>query len=132
LKRANKKFKERVIMALTDINKKMPRLKLEKPMETRELLKEISERSGFTAGDVIGVIYALSDSLLSCCRNATPLRLEGMGLFSPTIKLDGKVSIRFKPDKHLLQELNRDNNLKNHITNRKNLGKTIDELKTIS
>jgi hypothetical protein len=32
--------------------------------------------------------------------------LEGIGIFSPTVKLDETINIKFKPDKSLVRELN--------------------------
>ncbi|HDQ45424.1 MAG TPA: hypothetical protein ENN17_08015 [bacterium] len=115
-------------MNLTDHNARLPRLKLNDPMEPRELMNEISARSGLVPADVVGVIYELGANLLNCCRYARPLRLEGIGLFAPTVRLDGTIHIRFKPDKGLLKELNLSNNLKKHITHRQNLGKSLEEL----
>ena len=101
-------------MPLTNTNSKFPRLKLNKLKTTRDLMKYINQRSGFHA------------------REATPIRLEGLGIFSPSIKLDGTYNIKFRPDKSLIKDLNRENYLKPYITNRKNVGKTLTEIEASS
>ena len=119
-------------MALTDLNSDLPRIKLNKPLNTRDLIKYINARSGFVASDIVGMIYELHDVLLDFLRDGTPVRLEGIGIFSPSVKLDGKIKINFRADKGLIKELNLKHNLKRKITNRKNLGKTLSELEKMS
>ncbi len=116
-------------MPLSQVNDRFPRLKLEKPLETRDMAAYISQRSTLSPPDVIAVIYALQDVLLHNLSMGRPVRLEGIGIFRPSLKLDGTLKIRFKADKFLLKELNRQkNNLKHKITHRENLGKTLSEL----
>jgi len=62
-------------MNLTDHNARLPRLRPDDPVETREIMNEISMRSGLVPADVVAVIYELSANLLNSCRNARPLRL---------------------------------------------------------
>lgn len=119
-------------MALTNTNSNFPRIKLNKPVKKNELIKFINSRSGFVASDIVGMIYELRDVILYYLRNGTPVKLEGIGIFSPSIKLDGAIRIKFRADKELVAELNRENNLKNRITNRKYLGKTLSELEKLS
>lgn len=112
------------------MNTQFPRLKLNRPLENRQLINHISHGSTHTAGDIMGMIYALRDALMHHLKNATPVRLEGIGIFSPTLKLDGTVKIRFRPDKEFLRELNsQKDNLKERITHKKNVGKSLDDLK---
>jgi hypothetical protein len=116
-------------MPLSQVNNRFPRLKLEKPLNTRDLLNFIAERSTLSPADTIAVIYALQEALLYNLSLARPVRLEGIGLFRPSLKLDGSLRIRFKPDKQLLKALNENKGgLKQKITHRKNLGKSLSEL----
>ena len=120
-------------MPLSQVNDRFPRLKLEKPLETRDMAKYIAERSTLSPPDIIAVIYALQDVLLYNLSIARPVRLEGIGIFRPSIKLDGTLQIRFKADKSLVRELNlQKNNLKHKITHRENLGKSLSELEAQS
>lgn len=119
-------------MALTETNAQFPRLKLNSPLEKRQLINYISHSSGFTAGDIMGMIYALRDVLMDHLKYATPVRLEGIGIFSPTIKLDGTVNVRFRPDKEFLRELNAQKEyLKDRISHKKNVGKTLEDLQEL-
>ncbi len=97
-------------------------------MTTRKLMEYINRRSGFVSSDVIGMIYEFRDVIRYQLQDATPVRLEGIGIFSPTIKLDGTINIKFRPDKSLVKELNSSHNLKDRITNRKNLGRSLSDL----
>lgn len=115
-------------MNLTDVNSKIPRIKLNKPLEKREFIKYITMRSGFVSSDIIGMIYEIRDVLYDHLKEGTPVRLEGIGIFSPSIKLDGTIKIKFRADKELIQDLNLNNNLHQKITNQKNIGKPLSEL----
>jgi len=117
-------------MALTDTNTQFPRLKLNSPLENRQLINYISNGSTLGAADIMGMIYALRDTLMHHLKYATPVRLEGIGIFSPTLKLDGTIKVRFRPDKEFLRELNsQKDNLRDHITNKRNVGKSLGDLK---
>ena len=115
-------------MSLTEVNSKFPRVKLNKPVEKRDLINFIQSRSGYVSSDVVGMMYEFCDSILFFLKQATPVRLEGIGIFSPSLKLDGTIQIKFRPDKSLVRELNTSNSLKGHITNRHNIGKSLDDL----
>lgn len=118
-------------MPLSDTNSTFPRIKLRDLVETRELMHYINRRSGFVSSDVIGMMYEFRDVILDFMRDARPVKLEGLGIFSPSIKLDGTINIKFRPDKSFVAELNQSNNLKDYITNRKNLGKTLSDLEQL-
>ncbi len=100
-------------------------------MDTRTLIQYINWHSGFVSSDVIGMISEFSDVILDQLQNATPVRLEGIGIFSQAIKLDGTINIKFRPDKSLVNELNNSHYLKDHITNRKNIRKLLSDLEVI-
>lgn len=113
---------------LTDANAHLPRIKHQRPLEPLQVAHYIKERSSYTVGDVIGMMYQLGDAALFFMRQGTPVRLEGLGILSPSLKLDGTVTITFRAEKPLLAELNRENSLKRITTHRKNIGKTLEEL----
>lgn len=113
---------------LTDANPQFPRLKHNRPLDTQQLIRFIQGRSGLTAGDVVGMMYELSDTVLFFMREGTPVRLEGLGIFSPSLKLDGSIRVNFRADKSLTAELNRQNTLKHTATHRQNIGKRLTDL----
>ena len=116
-------------MALTDNNRQFPRIKLNRILEKGKLINFINNSSTFSEGDIVGVIGAVKGALLNYLKEATPVRLEGIGIFSPTLKLDGTVNIRFRPDKEFMRNLNsQKDNLRDCIKNKKNVGKTLDDL----
>lgn len=120
-------------MALTDNNRQFPRIKLNGILEKKGLVRFINNSSTFSEGDIVGVITALKGALLNHLKEATPVRLEGIGIFSPTLKLDGRVNIRFRADKEFVRELNtRKDSLRGSIKNKKNVGKTLDDLQEIT
>jgi hypothetical protein len=61
--------------------------------------------------------------------SATRLRLESFVIFTPTVKLDETINIKFCQDKSLISDLNRSKNqIKQHINHKKDLDKSIEEI----
>jgi len=115
-------------MALTDNNPHLPRLILRSVADTRDLARLIADASSFSPPDTVGMIYALRYALLEFASDARPLKLEGIGIFTPSIQLNGKITIRFRPDKSLIRDLNGSQHFSGKIKNRKNISKSLSQL----
>jgi predicted histone-like DNA-binding protein len=119
-------------MPLTDVNTTLPRIKLSRPVETRQLAQQVNQASTFSVADVYGSILAVAQAMTHALESASPVRLEGIGLFRPSIKLNGKITVKFKPDKQLLMALNQSRTIRVHIQNKKYLGMSLEELTRIT
>ncbi|WP_457617824.1 hypothetical protein, partial [Lutibacter sp.] len=56
------------------------------------------------------------------------VKLEGIGTFSPSIKLDGTIKINFRVNRRLQDRLNMTGAFTGDIKNKENIGKTMAEL----
>ena len=56
------------------------------------------------------------------------VKIEGLGTFPSTIRLDGNLDILFRPDPAMLRELNDRTQFSARILNKSNIGKTAEEL----
>ena len=118
-------------MPLTDANSILPRLDLGNLVERRELTQHITSRTGFVAGEIIGIIAELKDAVLLFNRGGRPVRLEGFGIFTPSIKLNGTINITFRPDKELIQAINKKDAYNGRIKNKQYLKKSLEELEAL-
>jgi hypothetical protein len=118
-------------MSMTEVNPLLPRIILKKPLDLSVLIEYLEDRSGLNKGDVLAVLSHLEDALAFFLKDGYPMRLPGIGSFSPTIRLDGRINIKFRPEKKLNNKLNTKNAFHGTIKNKKNIGKSIDELKQL-
>ena len=115
---------------ITAIRKYRPELKRMKTMQTEELMEQLVQRTALTQGAVRQSVYELRDTLLMALRDGQGVRIEGLGIFSPTIRADGKLGISFRVDPRMLRELN-GGTLHSKILNKGSIGKSADELAPI-
>lgn len=112
---------------ITAIRKYRPELKRMKTMQTEELMEQLVQRTALTQGAVRQSVYELRDTLLLALRAGQGVRIEGLGIFSPTIRADGRLGISFRADPRMARELN-GGTLHAKILNKSSIGKSADEL----
>lgn len=105
-----------------------PRIKLERIAEQHQLAKFISDRSTMHEGTVLNMVAELRTAIMHFAYNGQPLRLPGVGLFTPSISLEGQLNIKFKPDAQFKRDLNREGLFEGEIINKDMIGKTTEEL----
>ena len=81
-------------------------------------------------GEIRFVAYELRDEILWAHHNGSAVKIEGLGTFTPTIKMDGSLDIRFRPDVEMLNKLNDLTKFRAKILNKSNIGKSAAELIT--
>lgn len=105
-----------------------PRVKIGSTADLFEVANFISGRSGLNEGAILNVMSELREAITFFNMAGRPVRLRGLGTFSPTIDLEGRFGINHRPDSHLLSEINISGRFNGDIVNRDMLGKTTDEL----
>jgi hypothetical protein len=73
------------------------------------------------------VLLELHDALVFFGQRGCGVKLEGLGTYLPTIRLDGTVDMQHRLDWGLRRDLNR-GKFAGRIVNRKNIGKTAEQL----
>lgn len=56
------------------------------------------------------------------------VRLDGLGIYSPGVELDGSIIMHHRTDRYLIKELNKEGAFRGTIVNRENIGKTSVDL----
>ena len=112
---------------ITAIRKYKPDIKRERTRQMHEVTEDISQRTGLSDGQVLHVIYELRDAILKAHRHGQAVRIEGLGIFTPIMRMDGSLDIAFRPAVELLKKLNK-LKLYADILNKANIGKSSKEL----
>lgn len=103
-----------------------PRLVLGERITTKYMAKMLAQQTTFSAAEVTALLMGLSDQMPFCLSEGNPVKLEGIGTFTPTVALrrgkdresgeeeDEKRNaqslfiggVNFRPEKSFLKDIN--------------------------
>lgn len=110
------------------INSLRPRLKLTEPVGINEMAGFIAGRTSINRGTVWNALDELQASIIHFNKLGMAVTLQGIGVFSPKIGLDGNITIQFRQNKELKNGMETHEEYVKTILNKDNVGKTPDEL----
>jgi len=110
------------------INALRPRIEQGNTVQKSEFIRAVSRATSLVEGTVDLSIKETRDQIIEFCRAGRAVKLEGLGIFTPTIDLNGTFAVSFRPDGALASGLNTPDTFSGNIINRENIGKTSDEL----
>ncbi len=70
----------------------------------------------------------LRDAVIAFNRQGRPVKLEGLGIYSPSIDLAGALKVGHRADTALTKALNTGAAYRGEVENRENIGKSSDDL----
>lgn len=106
----------------------MPRIKYPKILDTDGLAKLMVMSKSVNEADVKSMLCQLKDTLMYLSSTGQPVKLDGLGIFRPTISLDGSFSMTFRPDLKIKSSQNAPHGFKGEIINKDMIGKTQAEI----
>jgi len=112
------------------INAYRPRIVLGKRVEMDEQVRFIARSTGLNESTIRQVLIEARDTVVFFNLAGRPVKLEGLGTYTPTIDLAGEFSVGHRADTHLKNAFNAPGDFQGEIENRENIGVTGDELKT--
>jgi hypothetical protein len=110
------------------VNQFRPRIEQGNTVQKPELLRAVSRATGIVEGALDQTIKEVRDQIIEFNRAGRAVKVEGLGVFSPSIDLDGQLSICFRPDPAFAKGLNVPGIVTGTIINRENIGKSSEEL----
>ena len=113
---------------ITAIRRYRPEIKRGPTLQTRQLVEDMARRTSLNEGSIRFVVYELRDAILGAHRTGQAVKIEGLGTFTPTIRLDGSLDFLFRPDPDMLRQLNDRGKFYAKILNKANIGKSAEEL----
>jgi hypothetical protein len=104
-----------------------PRLDLERAISVDEYLDLVTYNSGVNRGTVQHVQQASLEALIFLLKQGRPVH-TGTAIYTPVIKLDGKLVVHMQVVRQVKDVLNVYQEFKGAIINPENVGKSSDEL----
>ena len=108
-----------------------PRLALGRTAQTREIAEIIASRTSMNCGEIQNALSEIKAALLFFAKQGMPVKLEGLGTFTPSVDLEGNLDVGFRLDSSIDSALNASGAFKGDIFNREHIGKTSAELKEL-
>jgi hypothetical protein len=110
------------------INAFRPRIDQGNTVQKAELIRGLSRATSLVEGSVELAMKELRDQLIEHLRAGRAVKVDGLGIWTPTIALDGTLDIQYRPDGAFSYGLNLPGMFTGKIHNSQNIGKTSDEL----
>lgn len=105
-----------------------PRVQAGDMVESQEIAEHLAMRTGLHEAEVNHVLIELREAVRHFTVRGRNVRLEGLGIYSPGIELDGTMTVHHRADRYLVNELNKPGAFRGHIVHRENIGKSGDDL----
>ncbi len=114
------------------VQARRPKVQRGKAAGMKEVASIIAGRTSQNTGATYQALMEFMYVLNLLLNSARPVALPGLGTFTPSISLDGRVKVNLRVDKELKSALNADDALiKEHIVNKDMIGKTTEYLVTL-
>jgi hypothetical protein len=110
------------------INAYRPRIQQGNTVQKLELIRELSHATSLVEGSVSLTMTELKFRLIGYLRAGRAVKVEGLGIWTPSVALDGTFSVQFKPDLAFAYALNEPGVFTGTILNSHNIGKTSQDL----
>lgn len=108
-----------------------PRLELKPTAQLSDLAEWTAMRTGLNKSEVMMVFQEESEAILNFCNDGIPVKIPGVGTFTPSMDRDGSLFINFRADMELKNGINVPNGYSGEVSNRANIGITNERLKEL-
>lgn len=116
---------------LQAISAYLPRLDLNKTARLKSLVRWMSSRTGVNSSEVMMVLEELHEGIVFYAMQGTPVKLPGVGTFTPVIARNGEFKIGFRADAELKRAINVANRYEGRMKRQANIGITNEALKEL-
>jgi hypothetical protein len=108
-----------------------PKLDLNQMVELQQVVIWMSSRTGLNKSEVMMVLQELHEGILFFNGQGTPVKLPGVGIFSPGVNRQGTYKINFRADAELKKGINNSYGYQGRIQNKGRAGLTNEEFKVL-
>ena len=113
---------------MTAIGAYRPRLKLNRSVGADELAKYISRGTALNRGEIRNVLTELHDAIVYFNSQGTPVHIEDVGYFTPSIRLTGNLNVNLRLDPAIRHKINLPGIFSGEILNGDNIGLAQEDL----
>ncbi|MCB8967115.1 MAG: hypothetical protein R3E31_24025 [Chloroflexota bacterium] len=108
-----------------------PKLDLNKTAQLDHVVAWMSSRTGVNKSEVLMVMQELQEAILFFSGQGTPMKIPGVGTFSPSINRHGEMKINFRADVALKKGINNADVYVGRMKNKSGASLTNADLKTL-
>jgi hypothetical protein len=109
------------------INAYRPRLVFNPTAQPDQVVDFLAMRTGANKGTVQLILDEMHDAVIFFNLQGTPVKVEGLGTYAPSIDTDGDLDIAHRTDAEIIKALNVPGAYKGVIEHRENIGKTTQD-----
>jgi hypothetical protein len=113
---------------ISALNHYRPQIEYGKTADWHEVAKHIAGHTGLSPADVIRVLLELQSAMIYFLSHGRGVKLEGLGTYLPNINYQGVFDVAHRLDRRLKKELNYEGEFRGRILNKKNIGKSAEEV----
>jgi nucleoid DNA-binding protein len=108
-----------------------PKVKANPTVQLPQLAAWIAMRTSVNKGEVAMILQELNEAVYYFNCQGTPVKLDGIGTFKPSVNRSGEYSINMLPDRTLAKSLNNAAAFTGTVNNKSNIGLTNEAYKTL-
>lgn len=97
----------------------------------KKVVKWMAMRTDLNTSEALMMLQELHEAILYFNTEGTPVKLPGIGTFTPSINRTGKFNINLRSDAALKKGINTPDAYTGEVTNKKHIGLTNEEYKAI-
>jgi nucleoid DNA-binding protein len=105
-----------------------PRINFNEMIDTPELTRYMARGTALNTGEILNVLEELHESVCFFVVQGTPVKIKGLGVFFPSMRLDGSLGVNLRMDPSIRREVNQSGPFKGTLTNAANVGLSAQEL----
>lgn len=108
-----------------------PRVELKPTAQLEKVAEWMSMRTGLNKSEVMMVLQEQSEAILYFNKDGIPVKLPGVGTFTPSVDGEGTYNIGFRADTVLKNGINTPNAYQGDVKNRERIGWTKEQYKEL-
>ena len=92
-------------------------------IDTAELAELLAMRTGMHESELRYALTELRDVVAHALAHGHSVRIEGLGVFAPSVRVDGSFSVTVRVDRYQVRKLNHPGAFRGTVRNREHIGK---------
>lgn len=108
---------------ITAVGAYRPRIEQAPRIDTPELAELLAMRTGMHESELRYVLTELRDVVAHALAHGHSVRIEGLGVFAPNLRVDGSFNVNVRVDRYQVRKLNHPGAFRGTVRNREHIGK---------
>lgn len=108
-----------------------PKLELNQTIQLNEIADWMAMRTGINKSEALRMLQELNEAIIYFNRQGMPIKLPGIGTFSPSIDREGEIKINLRPDVELKKGINSPGAYTGKIANKAAIGLPNEDFKLL-